>query len=402
MIKSLTITYKFTLELFFGMLILFLFYIKRDIIPPILLLSLISLASALLFSFFLIKWKEKGKWLYILIILPLLFLIGLHFGLSKFTLGVMSFIIFWRIIVIYLEGIGHSESLIILLTFSTGVIALIYSSISHYPFRGTIVLLILTQILLVLAVNFYRKWCTVNSDKSGYAVFFSKVLAAVTFIGILISLIIKPLQYIFFSFLKGAVLLFAYMMTPFLNLLQRFQLDEQRLKSSAASMNGLEEFSGDSKIQSSIITEDIIFIGMFLLFLTIIIYMVWKLRFRFVGVEAKNDQALDFFEEKTTGKRALFRNRQQLPEDVIRREFYELERYAEKFHCGREKSETVEEWMQRIGIPEIEQVVLIYEKVRYGEKQSSSMEKLFVREEMVKFKKLIKGRNKKRKKLTNL
>nr|WP_263328206.1 hypothetical protein [Neobacillus sp. Marseille-Q6967] len=402
MIKSLAITYRVSLELLFGILVLFFFYIKRDILPPILLVSLISLVSTLLFSFFLIKWNEKGKWLYIFIILPLLFLIGLHFGLSKFGLVVISFIIFWRSMVIYIEGTGQSESLIILLTLFAGVIALIYSSISQYPFRGTIVFLMLIQILLVLVVNFYRKWSTVKGDKAGYAVFFSKVLASVTFIGILISLFVKPLQYIFFSFLKGAALLVAFMMIPLLNLLQRFHFGEQKQKGNAASMDGFEEFSDESKNQSFIVTEDLIFIGMFLLVLSFIIYLVWKRKFHFLGVEEKNAQAIVFIEEKTVAKRSLFRNRQMSPEDAVRREFYELERYAKKFHCGREKSETVEEWLQRIDFPEIESVVQIYEKVRYGERQSSDKEKIFVRDKLVKLKKLIKDRNKKGKNLTNL
>lgn len=54
----------------------------------------------------------------------------------------------------------------------------------------------------------------------------------------------------------------------------------------------------------------------------------------------------------------------------VRKAMFEFERKAEKYHNGREKGETIQEWFTRIGFEEFS-IIPIYETVRYGDQQIS-------------------------------
>lgn len=65
------------------------------------------------------------------------------------------------------------------------------------------------------------------------------------------------------------------------------------------------------------------------------------------------------------------------PDHPIRQLFFDFERFAQKKGFGRKNYETIEDWFERLGVPEAN--VEIYQKVRYGEVELSE-------EEVAKFK----------------
>jgi hypothetical protein len=60
------------------------------------------------------------------------------------------------------------------------------------------------------------------------------------------------------------------------------------------------------------------------------------------------------------------------PVQLVRKHVFQLERYANRHKKGRRSSETWQEWLTRIGIPDTS--LSIYEKVRYGEADISKKE----------------------------
>lgn len=86
----------------------------------------------------------------------------------------------------------------------------------------------------------------------------------------------------------------------------------------------------------------------------------------------------------------LFRRRIKPPEDIIRLEIFELEKYASKLKLGRLPFETLEEWWQRVGLSGSPESIAIYEKVRYGEGSSSIEEQTMMKMEIQRLKQQLK------------
>lgn len=114
------------------------------------------------------------------------------------------------------------------------------------------------------------------------------------------------------------------------------------------------------------------------LLLAFILYQAFKIyRKRFKGDEEQDSASVTHtrLTEKRTGRDSLVsRLRQRFfsqPNDPIRKVVYRFERETKKRKQGRQPFETVNEWFSRIGL---DADTYIYEKVRYGGEQASSME----------------------------
>lgn len=74
----------FILEIIIANLFLFLFFIGQKMFPPILLFSSLCFISSIVFFILLERFASKGKWLFLVIILPAIVIIGQFGGLSLF------------------------------------------------------------------------------------------------------------------------------------------------------------------------------------------------------------------------------------------------------------------------------------------------------------------------------
>ncbi|MFZ7944294.1 hypothetical protein [Neobacillus sp. 19] len=379
------VTYHFLLELIAGLLILFFFYISKKELPPIFILAAICIVGILLFTVLLTKFHEKGKWLYLVILFPLLILIGQEAGLSLFMAICLGLIVFWRGIYLFEEPLRESESSILLVSFIISMIAIIYAAMSRYPFQGAIIYLVIGQLSLILMGGFFRKWNSMQDDRSKFAVYFLKIFAVVSVIGAALTFLLNYIQFVFFWILQLVVTLFTFIAAPLFGILEYlFSLkgNEER-KTNISSGSGLLDEDGKYQEPSYDLTEKSLYILLTLGTISLIIYLFYKKKIK--NQTYSNDSASIFsVSERVFGAMNVSKFHQKIkpPNDLIRREIFELEKFAHKLNLGRLSFETLEEWWQRVGLSGSRASIEIYEKVRYGAALVSEEEQILLRTEM--------------------
>ncbi|WHY87900.1 hypothetical protein QNH39_08720 [Neobacillus novalis] len=383
------VTYQFILELILGMLFLFLIYINKNEFPPILLLTVLCISSIILFSFLLAKFRNNGKWLYFVTILPLILLIGFQTGLPLYGGLGLGFLIYWRGISLFDDVSERSEAILLLLSFIIGLVAIIYSAMSKYPFQSEMILLLITQLVIVLLGGFLRKWNSIQTDKAKFAVYFLKVIAAVLAIGVIPAFLLKYIQMILFAILHFFVILLSTVSAPlfgFLEYLLRLNGNEGRKTTINADTGLPDEYQPPAYEK----TETTLYILLIVAAVAFIIFL-YKKKFTKQDFSVVNSAVVSVSEGAYGSTQSnLFRRRMKPPEDIIRREIFELEKYASKLKLGRLPFETLEEWWQRIGLSGSSESIAIYEKVRYGEGRSSIEEQTIMKTEIHQFKQQLK------------
>ncbi|MBV7503928.1 hypothetical protein KW850_01430 [Bacillus sp. sid0103] len=370
MMKRLTeISSHFLLELNISILFLFLFYINKQELPPILLLAVLCFSSILLFIIILEKYRNKGKRLFFVTIFPLLIVAGYLAGLSIFVGFVLAMLVFWRGQSLYEDASQQSEIFLLLLSFLVGILAIVYSGMSHYPYQNQIIILLIIQVLLVIIGSFVKKWNTMITDKSKFAIYLIKILAAIAVIGVTVTFLLIYIQLLFFTILKLFVLVFSSIIGPILNLLN---LLLSRNESKERKLPPLEEsdvLQEADKYQrhSYGITDDILYSILFAGIVVSILYLIYKRHLRQKKESDSSSPLVKIFEGSFKSNQVSFSQKKgKPPVDLIRREIFDLENYAQKRKLGRLPYETLSEWWQRVGITDSEELIEYYNKVRYG------------------------------------
>ncbi|WP_413301633.1 hypothetical protein AA0X95_22080 [Bacillus sp. 1P10SD] len=393
-----SITYRFVLECNVGILLLFLFYINKKEFPPISFLVLTCMGGMIFLASLLVRIREKGKWVYIVTIFPLLLYIYHQAEHSLFFGLIIGLFIFWRGISLYDDVTLQSEAVILLLSFMVGLIAIIYSALSHYPFQDAVIYLLISQIILALLGSFYGKWYSIQTDKTKFAVYFMKILAGFSIIGIVLTFLLKYVQLAFFSILHVIVMLFSILIAkPLLSGLEYI-----------ISLFGHEEyvpkpFESDMEYEAGKYKDQAFSIDFLLLILVVVVvgiigYLIYKKRLKQQAIESNSTPRIEIFDAFfSTNSMVGLRKRGRPPEEYIRREIYNLEKYAHKLKLGRLSSESLEEWWNRIGLVGVDEIIGIYEKVRYGDVQSSYQEQSYIKAEIHQLKQQLKEIHKKEK-----
>lgn len=375
------VTYQFILELILGMLFLFLIYINKNEYPPVLLLAVLCISSIILFSLLLAKFHNNGKWLYFVTILPLILLIGFQTGQPFYNGLGLGLLIYWRGLSLFEDASERSEALLLLLSFIIGLVAIIYSAMSKYPFQSEIILLLITQLVLVLLGGFLRKWNSIQTDKAKFAVYFLKVIAVVMAIGVIPAVLLKYIQMILFAVLHVCVILLSTVSEPLFGVLEyllSLNGNEGRKTNIKADTGLPDEYQPPSYEK----TETTLYILLILVAVGFIIFL-YKKKFTKQDFSGANSTVVSVSEGAYGSTQSnFFRRRIKPPEDNIRREIFELEKYASKLKLGRLPFETLEEWWQRIGLSGSSETIAIYEKVRYGEGTSSIEEQTMMKSDI--------------------
>lgn len=369
MMKRVTaIACRFLIEVNLSILFLFLFYINKKELPPILLLVVLCACSIILFTIILGKFLNKGKWIYFATLFPLQLVVSNQAGISIFMGMVIGMFVFWRGFSLYDEFSEPAETLVLLLSFITGLVAIIYSGISHYPYQAQIILLLIIQILVVLVSRFIKKWNSIDSDKFKFAFYFMKILTVLSAIGGLFALLLKYIQIVFLSVLQITALLLTSIIGPILNLFRYLQgsYKGEEGKPNLQESDSLGE-TDNYQGQSYGVTQDILYILFILGVVALIIYLMYRSKLKRQTVSKNESRVAEIFDRGFISNQAsLLRKKVKPPEDLIRREIFVLEKYAHKIKLGRLPFETLEEWWQRVGINDSEELIEIYDKIRYG------------------------------------
>lgn len=367
------VSYYFTLELMLTVLCVFLFFIHKNEFPRIFAFLGICLFGIVLFSMLLSRFLNKGKWLYFITIFPLLFIAGQLLGLSFLISAMSGLFIFWRGISLFDDHSEHSEALIVLLSFLIGLVVIIYSAMSHYSYQNQIVFFLIFELFLVLTAAFIKKWNAIHKDKWRFAQYFIKTLTLFSLIGLLLTFVLKYLQKAVFAILQLIVLGLSSFVGPVINNLQ-YLLNNNSKKGFKPNLKESDvKLEAENFHEHSFgITENNLYLLLIMAVAGFIIYLIYKRNMRFrktSGISLANV-------EITTGvlsalKPSFIHKRVKPPNDFIRREIFDLQKFGHKLHLGRLPHETLEEWWKRIGIPSSGNIIQVYEKVRYGEAVSS-------------------------------
>ncbi|MFJ7728862.1 hypothetical protein ACIQXV_22385 [Neobacillus sp. NPDC097160] len=377
--------YLFLLELIAGLLFLFFFYISKKDLPPIFLLVALCISSMILFTLLLTKFHEKGKWLYLVSVFPLLLVIGHMTGLSLFMGIGLGLIVFWRGISLFDDASKHSEASLLLVSFLISLFAIIYSAMSRYPFQSVIIFLLTFQIGITLTGIFFRKLYSIQADKSKFALYFFKILAAITTVGVMFTILLKYILFLFFSILDFTVFLLTKIAEPLFSLLQYLLSlgGNEGRKTNVKNGSGLLDYEDKYHAPNYDQTENILYILLIMGAVSFIIYLFYKKKIKPQSFTIDTPLVISV-SEGVFGVKNLTKSRRKIkpPEDVIRREIFELEKYAHKLKLGRLPFETLEEWWKRVGLTVSLDSIGIYEKVRYGGIIASNKEQTLIKTEI--------------------
>lgn len=388
-----SITYRFVLECNVGFLFVFLFFINKKELPPITLLFLTSVSGMVLFSLLLVKLREKGKWIYIATIFPVLLFIYHQVEHSLFLGLIIGLFIFWRGITLYEDVFLGSETVVLLLSFMVGLVAIIYSAVSRYPFQDVVVYLLISQLILVVLGSFYSKWYSIQTDKSKFALYFLRIFATFSILGIVLTLSLKYIQLAFLGILHVMVMLFSNLIAKPLLLAIEFFISLFGHKEHIPELlsSDMELEAGKYKDQSYGFTEEILYFLLFVGVVLFIAYLIYKRRLKLQAIESHSNPRVEVYETLfNTNLSRRLKRRGRPPEEFIRKEIYNLEKYAHKIQLGRLSSESLEEWWKRIGLVGGDEIMTTYEKVRYGEIQSSVKDQTFFKTEIQQLKQQMK------------
>jgi len=381
------------MELCAGILFIFLFFINIKEIPPIMVLLALCLPSFAAYMILMMKIPSKAKYVYFIVIFPLLLIAGNISGFPLFTLALLGLFIYWRGTVLYEEDmVQYNHALLLLLAFLFGVAAIIYSALSDYPYQSFLLYFLILQLIIILIGGFLNKWMTITNDKAKFVLYFVKLLSIMAGAGLAVTFLYKVIKMGFFGILESAAWLFSSLVVPIFGLIQflmnLIKQDDYKFDPEPAEFQGgAGEYTAD---HTFFITEEWLTF-FFMIVVTIVIFFLIKTKLKnsgHMGVSPYTVEILQGTNLSSTSARR--RKKGNAPEDLIRKEIFELEKYADKLRLGRLPYETLGEWWERVGLTGSEKSKNIYQKVRYGEEVSSSEDQAIMKEEILNLKQQLK------------
>ncbi|MGG1678913.1 hypothetical protein ACIFOT_24790 [Neobacillus sp. NRS-1170] len=278
------------------------------------------------------------------------------------------------------------------MSFFIGIVAIIYSAMSHYAYQNQIIILLIVKFFLVLAANLFRKWNAIHGDKLRFALYYIKILAGLSLGGFILTFLLKYIQEAFFGILHLSILMFSRMAEPLLNLFQYLlsSYENKQYKPNNKEIK-IELDSGKYQEQTFGMTENILYLILILALLGFIFYLIYKRKLKLQTFSGNPSNLVEVSEGVFSRKLTSFlRKRERPPEDIIRKEIFELEKFAQKLQLGRFPFENIQEWFNRTGITESNEIIEIYEKVRYGGLLSSMEDQNTIRNDVHRIKQKLK------------
>ena len=379
--RVLNIFFRFFIEWTFASLILVIFHLLSSQQMPLLATMGTAAAASILFTILLDRKPNLAKPLYILVIIPLLFLTGSLSNLEHFYTGIMAILIFWRVLKFHQDSTSHSESVWLVITFLIGV----FISPLAYFYGGSyliqIVFLLIFQLLFILSGQFLLKWMDIEpGSKKRFAVTYSKLLGVILLLVAVLTFGRGILKEIFFYALQLVGWTLSLLLYPFFAWIGSADMQARANKVFSGQLPDMEN---ETSIKQAREVFDPDFWGpiLFAVLVGLAFYFIYKKTNLFSRQPAEDAVQAGFVTttsiEGPTSSGLLKRRRPAVPDNLIRKEIFHLEKYANKKELGRLQHEDVREWFDRLGIQYDLRTIQEYEKVRYGENLVEHMDGWF-------------------------
>lgn len=379
--RILNVFFRFYIEWTFASLILVVFHLLSSQQMPLFSAMVMAAAASSLFVLLLELKLHLAKPLYLFAVMPLLFVAGNLSNLGNFYTGIMAIFVFWRVLKFHQDSTSHSESVWLVLTFLIGV----FVSPLAYFYGGSyliqIVFLLIFQLLFIMSGQFLLKWIDIELDsKKRFFVTYSKLLGVVLLLVAVITFGRGILKDIFFFVLQLIGWTLSLLLYPLFAWIGSPKMQERANKAFSGSLPNMEN---ETSIEQSRQIFDPNFWGpiLFVLLIGIGFYFIYKRTNLFnrpqeeVAVET-GFVTTTYVDGETRGS-DFTRRKNMVPDNHIRKEIFQLEKYAHKKELGRFNHEDIKEWFDRLSIQYDPRTILTYEKVRYGEQLDDQSEGWF-------------------------
>ncbi|WP_156324537.1 hypothetical protein [Bacillus sp. FJAT-27245] len=266
-------------------------------------------------------------------------------------------------------------------------------------FHLTIAIVII-QVMVVLSGRFLLNLSTIEGDnrnKAGYLAFFGKLITPIVLAGSLIAMAMDYIQSAFFLVLRGVAWIFGALASPLLKWSETKKVwtDPDRVN----EIDYVERPSVGKVIREEAMqkyTETALMVLVVLALIGLFIFL-YKKRNRLI-LENTKVNTVGSVGIRNAGQGTARKKKPSPPDNLLRREIFNLEYFAVKNGFGRLGFETVGEWLSRIGAPSNQRVIGLYEDVRYGDLNVTHSELEFARGELKGLKEMIKQKRKEQKK----
>lgn len=311
-------------------------------------------------------------------------IVGFIFKLSIVPLILLLAYCLIRVRAVLLNGTNDSSKQLLFYTFTVAVVVLFFNLILGLDQVKDVTLLVSLlvsiQLFYCLVIG-YIKNLLINNKKWTDVKFFLPLLQMVTTFIIAIGglyLLRDFLLRLFFNVIQGFIYILQLVLTPILKLLD---IDVPPLEEMTYTPIVAPEVSDADVIQqsdTSFITFVLILFG--LVIFIVLLVILYKLMNR-KNTSFSFQTEIPIFEQTTKdliGGFPRFYNNSKEPTNKIRKEIYQLEKFAYKKGIARQQEETVRQWFDRLNIAMPPLFFDYYEQVRYGEQiVDSSIQETF-------------------------
>lgn len=390
--RVLNVFFRFFIEWTFVSLILVVFHLLSSQRMPLVSTMIIAAAASILFTLLLELKPRLAKPLYLLVVMPLLFAAGSLSNLENFYIGIMAIFIFWRVLKFHQDPTSQSESVWLVLTFLIGVFLSPLAYFNGGLYLIQIVFILLFQLLFILSGQFLLKWIDVElASKKRFAVTYSKLIGIILLLVAVLTFGRGILKEMFFFVLQLAGWTLSMLLYPFFAWIGSADMQARANKVFSENLPNMEN---DASIKQARQVFDPDFWGpiLFAVLIAIGFYFIYKKTSLFSmrkEEEAAEAGLISTSHIEGAANSGEFTRRQKAaPENHIRKEIFQLEKYAHKKELGRLNHEDVKEWFDRLSIQYDPRTIHTYEKVRYGDQLDEKIDSWF-KDEIKKVKKQI-------------
>ena len=368
---------KTTCDSLAAMFILFPFYFTGDRLPPIGSLLLIAIVTGGVIGYFL---EEKpNKTLFVGMIAVACFGLGLLFSLPVFLI-ITTFLYMLRKGFSYAEdGIVSQNGTKLFLVTLIAIGLFVYAHIINYQSAEvifTVYLLLLLTFYLQRFVNGWLKSKLSTKQRMGFVYWGLLALLGIGVVSFFIACLLPFLRQILIIIFTAPLWLLTWILYPVLNWLFHLDLEIGSLPEITMEnqllnheMQTAELGAREAALEGN---PEMVLVLLLVLALIIFITLVFKGKIVQVINQGKKEAAeISYGQPDRSFSYYKKWNFSSEPGQQIRKQVWNLEKYAVKKEINRRWNESLAEWFERVGIhsKKTEKYIRIYNECRYGEKE---------------------------------
>ncbi|RHW31406.1 hypothetical protein D1B31_22245 [Neobacillus notoginsengisoli] len=392
--------YFFVLEILFAALLIYPYFPPKEMREGVFAVIAILVFFFWIHSWLLARFGRKAKAAFLLLVLPLLLALALHFSFNPLYAILAGMVIFWRGLVLSDDDSDDRDVRLAAAAMLVAMPAAISASVKHGGVLKITILLFVLEIVLVMIGRFAHNLSQLgknNGQKSGFIIFFGKVIGLLVLLGLLLALTLDYFKALFFFVIKNAAMGLGLLVSPLMRWLEGSMLKQSAqmiLKEDGLNVGPDASEAGQAGPYSPLTDSSLLILATF--GIIIVFAYLYKRKSVFESVRGPNPSP-QLTSMGTRLPSSQKKRKAQPPENKLRLEFYKLETFASKKGVGRLSYETLEEWWKRIGIHSNRRLAELYGEIRYGSMPVEEENLEYARSEIKAIKEQMKTfRNKKR------